>query len=1147
MNRSFPLLAVVLAMSAAWLAQGRSAPAAAQASSESSQEKALESGVGMRLVRAFAHGKTPADLQILFATVPDARASHLDWVFDSHVDALRRAFERAGYVLDRFELPWKSTDDSRKPPELARIPGAMLFRESAQPQSDRPGGDDARLDPLQRRVWLVYLIGELSTGGIDTEAFEAAAKERNVLAPRAKDLLLVGPVFSGTSPSLRVAIANCAELRETEHVHIVSGAATSPNNGSILSFGSKPVVTFASTLHTDDVLLDVLKTELLPGLGLEPSEVAVFRESTTDYGQSTLSSTAQNGTAQNKAAQQPGATASDGSKFVVVPFPMSLASLRSAYFKDNKTGETTPIPGKVASANVVLDLGAEPERLETASSASLLTPASIDLLMDEMTRMMSQRGVRAALLLASDVRDKVFLAIEIKKRLPDVQLFTFEGNVLYLRPEYNRWLRSMVVLSTYPLLLRDSSWRPQSHTSAEQLLFSNEGAEGTFNAVLVQLGKSELVTDYCPPVLHPPKSRDDETRREIPPVWATVVGAGMMLPLGAFMPTNVMVGSPMPCKIAVADEGGNDAAKRSNFLVVTAVSILSLLLIGKVVSRRARHAMKRGLRARILQIELPATTAPWVERTASLHRISLAIHHEIYVALVCITLIGLILPHVVLLCISPGAWNFESRGLPVALGALAVLAGVIELCISAWNAFSTAFAHRKLAFDLRRDWPSEAGPRFAWWSEFGLRVIVSLMGLAYLGLQVWMCVHFWQSSRSDASDPTLFRLFAHRALEVDQGISPLVPMFLIGIAVLVWCQWHILRIRALAHAEVGEAAWAALSSDASVHVRDVRERLFRVVPDKHAIALMCALAIGFAWMYLQVERTFDGYLQHEQHQWRAFDFAFKTGILAALAASAWAAYRLLSVWRAFSMLLRDAAPALAHLPFKAVRLSRGVRASLGLWPAMEHADFDGVARDMWKRLAGHLNEMPPGVRATISADSIDQADVTHKREDVLRADSIAGRALTAWMSSAAGSDPKSAWFAAGRQLFAVESLVYTEWVLGHMRRLSFFLVLSVVLTTLLISSYPFQPQTLFSTISFFVFAGVVAVLLWVIGSVNRNASLSRMSGSTPGELTWDRTLFGNLALYFIVPAITLASAQFPALRETLFKWVEPVAKFVVSA
>ena len=103
------------------------------------------------------------------------------------------------------------------------------------------------------------------------------------------------------------------------------------------------------------------------------------------------------------------------------------------------------------------------------------------------------------------------------------------------------------------------------------------------------------------------------------------------------------------------------------------------------------------------------------------------------------------------------------------------------------------------------------------------------------------------------------------------------------------------------------------------------------------------------------------------------------------------------------------------------------------------------------------------------------------------------------------------------------------------------------LTTLFVSSYPYRPQQLVQTISLIVFGTVVASLVWVIGSMNRHTALSRMSGTQPGELTWDRTLYANLALYAIVPLIALVSSQNAALRETLFKWVEPLVNYLVTA
>ncbi|HEU5171630.1 MAG TPA: hypothetical protein VFU46_13870, partial [Gemmatimonadales bacterium] len=45
-------------------------------------------------------------LDAIVAMLPDPIDSHLDWGFDLDLEAIRRAYERTGYVLDRFWMPW---------------------------------------------------------------------------------------------------------------------------------------------------------------------------------------------------------------------------------------------------------------------------------------------------------------------------------------------------------------------------------------------------------------------------------------------------------------------------------------------------------------------------------------------------------------------------------------------------------------------------------------------------------------------------------------------------------------------------------------------------------------------------------------------------------------------------------------------------------------------------------------------------------------------------------------------------------------------------------------------------------------------------------------------------------------------------------
>jgi cytochrome b561 len=132
------------------------------------------------------------------------------------------------------------------------------------------------------------------------------------------------------------------------------------------------------------------------------------------------------------------------------------------------------------------------------------------------------------------------------------------------------------------------------------------------------------------------------------------------------------------------------------------------------------------------------------------------------------------------------------------------------------------------------------------------------------------------------------------------------------------------------------------------------------------------------------------------------------------------------------------------------------------------------------------------------------------------------------------------------EVLALEILLFVEWVVRHMRRLSFFLLLALVLTTFLISSYPYRPQELVQTISIFVFGGIAVSLVVLVGAMSRNAGLSRMTAGDPGRVTWDRTLVANLGLYGLVPLLTLIGSRSPGLRKALFDWLGPLVDFLVK-
>jgi hypothetical protein len=111
-------------------------------------------------------------------------------------------------------------------------------------------------------------------------------------------------------------------------------------------------------------------------------------------------------------------------------------------------------------------------------------------------------------IIATDNRDALFLAREVKRSTPDAQLFLFGTHALYLHPDYVPYLRGALVASSYSLALANQpeteAWWPGNIREPFQSLSS----EGVFNAThaLLTVKKDDAVKDddavhldYCAP------------------------------------------------------------------------------------------------------------------------------------------------------------------------------------------------------------------------------------------------------------------------------------------------------------------------------------------------------------------------------------------------------------------------------------------------------------------------------------------------------------------------------------------------------------------------------------------------------------------------------------------------------------------------
>ena len=126
------------------------------------------------------------------------------------------------------------------------------------------------------------------------------------------------------------------------------------------------------------------------------------------------------------------------------------------------------------------------------------------------------------------------------------------------------------------------------------------------------------------------------------------------------------------------------------------------------------------------------------------------------------------------------------------------------------------------------------------------------------------------------------------------------------------------------------------------------------------------------------------------------------------------------------------------------------------------------------------------------------------------------------------------------ELVAVYVVDYVEWVFEYLRGLATFLLTALILMTVLIVAYPFQPASIVRTMYFIIIGVTVITLIAVLFRMNRDPVLSAIAGTNANEVTWDARFVLNLITFGAVPILTLLGSQFPALRGFLFSWVSPV-------
>jgi hypothetical protein len=421
------------------------------------------------------------DLRFLVALVPMPPDPRLDHA----LDAMQRGFAQSGWLVDRVWLPWtgKGSKGEAAAPDA---PGLILFR--------RQWTDGTR------SLALVFVVGETSKAGIRKGAFREAlsliAELQPPEAPEAPEapedgalVKILGPSFSGSAESLRVALTSWkAENQDAQgqpllRFQAASGSATAAGLDQTFQ---EMEVKFCRTVVPDSVLHQLALTFLEEKMGWDLSRVALLTESDTAYGSSLIQ------------AESGGAQAEKS--LIVVPFPSHISELRNATQAEKEKAEkeaaaastSLPTSRRLLLGPDLTDSGPPPDLMPTFSQDTL---SSNELMLQNLLETLAREGVRAVGIIATDPKDKLFLAEKVREIAPDTVLFTFDNDLLFAHPKEAKTLDGMLIFTSAPLFTEGASWLAGSlrgENGRQRRQFTSELQQGDYEAVRYLLGDSNV-------------------------------------------------------------------------------------------------------------------------------------------------------------------------------------------------------------------------------------------------------------------------------------------------------------------------------------------------------------------------------------------------------------------------------------------------------------------------------------------------------------------------------------------------------------------------------------------------------------------------------------------------------------------------------
>jgi hypothetical protein len=1103
-------------------------------------------------------------VRVAIATVPDPVQTNMQLDFDRTIDGIQLAAESAGYVIDRYWLPWPLAPSieyadyfSRKAAlrdeqEKQKQPGLLLFRWNREPRQGKP-------DAL-----FVFLVSDTPTTGVNGRQFENALDYiGDVCGPAtncAKNpITIIGPSFSGSLASLRhltkhrlkdfcaysgtVSSSSAAsaqslptkeEMRKADWCSANSHAAhrdvAPDHNLQFISFmhdTEDALVSFTRWLQNirgtasnhKDTPDAKLKDETGPKTEDQHCDIAIFSEAGTTYGLVGQSLK----TMDNKDNQP---RASDGSCRVVFTYPREISSLRNAYPGQEPAGASiaaSPKSGFSYLPFTLADRGSN-RRDEPPDFSRVQGPLSKEALLMSYAAELRRQPIRYAVIIGSNVLDVLFLTNFLRKACPDVRLMVLNADLLFERDFDNAPYIGTLTLTTYPLIFRNLDWLQESDNRKEiqspksRLPFVDQAQEGEYNAASFAI--SRLLDPAAPPDLREVQPPFEPPKPFEPgfsplPLWVTAVGNGGHWPV-----------SLLPAESHATKADPN--LKPEDF----SLAWMALGAMVCIVSVFHILALLTNLRPEI-RVNIFVLSCADIDR------------HFLFINMASATLVAalgmMVVP--ILRFSTIGTDLLDPQSLKILM---LVLGGVIlGLCvllgILQW-----------LPAVIRR--PS--------WRTAGLgMLILAVWSAALLAIVIW-----WNLN---GDDPYLYGFFfAYRSVHPATGVSPLTPIVPLLAGIYCWVLFESLRLKFDDVRPKLRPANALRTMD--LPGGPTENRVARSVSDfllqnKYRFWLWLVFIVWI--IFLHPLHPFQIFEKSSYGALYACAFAF--GVFLMLSSG----FRLGQIWSDLKKLLAELDQSPITPAFKRVRdqswspiwdSAVHERVWTNIDRCMEIMEYVAVKEPkLPNEVDMEVQQLTASVNHELETNEEKRSEKPPSKEiqaglqrllqwamRVLSAHWSTDRVLNAGENDEDSQDKKIVLYMAPKEVdaraeqinhleefVALRYVAFVGGVLYQIRLLSIIVAMLFTLVLLSLNIYSFEPHQslIWSFTAMFAVIGFVTVN--VLREVHRDNVLSRITGSTANDLGLD--FYVRIAAFGAAPLATLLATHFPAIGQYVVSFLQP--------